>query len=445
MLEGSITKNIISFAIPLIFTGILQNLYNTADSIVAGNFGGKEALASIGATAVIASLLVNIAVNVFVGMNIMLARQIGAGDKEAQRTTAKTGYVTSLALGISLLIIGQIVALPLLRLTNCPENVIGGAELYLRVYFSGMPALMFNNYASSVIRMNGDSRSPFIYLTISGLVNVLFNLLFVLVFGNPVLGVALATVLSMYVSTVQFANYLLKMDGPCRLEPFKLSFSGGTFGKIVRYGIPSCISSATFSLTNLMITPEINAFGDVGMSGSAASTSIEAYLYSITNGFQTAVVSFMGQNIGAGNKERTLKVLKTSYALLISITAVFTVLVIGFGRNLLWLFIPGETEAIEFGQLRMTFIMSAAVFNGIMNVNAGALQAYGFTLGQMISNLIGVCLFRVIWMLFIYPMNRVSWLLFLCYPVSWAITAIIVFFIVVYLTKKYLRGKEFVL
>ena len=446
MLEGGIVKNLFLFALPIILTGILQNFYNTADTIVVGNFGGKDALAAVGATASITGLIVNVVVSIFVGMNVVLARQIGASDNENARITSGTGYVTSLALGVIVMIIGEVCALPLLHVTNCPDSVIGGAAVYLQIYFLGMPATLFNNYAASVIRMNGDSRSPFIYFTTSGIVNVVFNLLFVLVFGNPVVGVAIATVLSMYVASVQFFIHLCKkLEGPCKLEPFKLTFSFSTFLKIVRYGIPSCISSATFSLTNLMITPQINAYGEIGMSGSAASSSVEAFLYSITGGFNIAVVSFMGQNIGAGNRKRTVEVLKKSYVLLIAIMAVYTALIIGFGKEILWIFIPGEVEAIEFAQLRLTFIVAGAVLNAVMNVNAAAMQAYGYTVAQMISNLIGVCLFRVIWMLVIYPLNVTPWMLWLCYPVSWVITAATVFVIVIVLTKKYIKGKDFAL
>ena len=443
MLEGSIVKNMLLFAVPIIFTGVLQNLYNTADTIVVGNFGGKSALAAVGATATTTSVVVNVVLGIFVGMNIILARQLGADDKLGAERTCRTGYVTSLILGAVLAVVGQLIALPLLHLTKCPESVLPGAEMYLRIYFCGLPALMFNNYAASVLRMTGDSRSPFIYLTVSGAVNVVFNLIFVLLFGNPVAGVALATILSMYIACILFFIHLIKLDGPCKLEPFNFRMHIPTLLSIIRYGIPSCISSATFSMTNLIIQPAINAFGEIGLSGSAAAVSIEAYLYSITASFNTAVVSFMGQNIGAGNKERAVKVLKTAYAVAIVMMSVYTVLIIGLGRQLLGLFIPGETEAIEFGQLRLTFIMSAATINGIMNVNSGALQAYGFTMGQMISNLVGVCLFRVIWMFVIYPMNRAPWLLWLCYPVSWVMTAIGVLVMVIILTRKYLSGKAF--
>ena len=443
MLEGSIVKNLIRFVIPIIFTGVLQNLYNTADAIVVGNFGGSLAVSAVGASSSSIGVVVNVVLSIFIGMNILLARQLGADDKESAKRTAGTGYVASLILGVVIFIIGQLVTPLLLKITACPGDVRSGAEIYLRIYFCGVPALMFNNYAASVLRMSGDSRSPFIYFSISGVANVVFNLAFVLVFGEPVVGVALATILSMYISTVQFASHLIRMDGPCKLHPFKLQLHFPTLLKIVRYGIPSCISSATFSLTNLIIQPAINVFDKIGISGNYASGCIESYLYSFTNAFNTGVVSFMGQNIGAGNKERTVKVLKTAYLVVIALMAVYTAIVLTFGRQLLWLFIPGEEEAIRFGQLRLTFIMSAAVINGIMNVNAGALQAYGFTIGQMMSNLIGVCLFRVIWMFVIYPMNRVPWLLWLCYPVSWVLTAVGVFVMVVILTKKYLKGKQF--
>ncbi len=443
MLEGSIVKNMLLFAMPIIFTGVLQNLYNTADTIVVGHFGGKSALSAVGASTTTTSVVVNVVLGIFVGMNIILARQLGADDRDGARRTCRTGYVTSLILGVLLTAVGQLITLPLLQLTECPESVLPGAEMYLRIYFCGVPALMFNNYAASVLRMTGDSSSPFIYFSVSGVINVIFNVVFVLLFGNPVMGVALATILSMYIAAVLFFIHLVKLDGPCKLEPFSLSMHLPTLLRIVRYGIPSCISSATFSMTNLIIQPAINAFGEVGLAGSAASASIEAYLYSITASFNTAVVSFMGQNIGAGNKERTVKVLKTAYIVAIIMMSVYTVLIIGLGRQLLGLFIPGEAEAIEFGQLRLTFIMSAAMINGIMNVNSGALQAYGFTIGQMISNLVGVCLFRIIWMFCIYPMNRVPWLLWLCYPVSWVMTAIGVFVIVLVLTSKYKKGKAF--
>lgn len=443
MTSGKILPGIIKFAIPLILTGVLQQLYNTADIFVAGNFGGKEALAAVGATSAIISILVNVFVNIFIGTNILVARSVGAKDDEMLKKIVSTTYIVSLALGVGVLIFGELLTVPLLEITGCPTNVIGGAETYMRIYLVGVPASMFMNFAASVIRSSGDSKTPFIYLSISGLANVVFNVLFVLISGNAVVSVALATVVSMYLSAILFFIYMVRIEGPTRLNPFKFKYHGIIFSKTIRYGIPAVISSVCFSFTNVIIQPAINAYGDVGISASAASSSIEAFIYAINNSFMSTVVAFVGQNIGAGKRDRVAKVLKTSYLTAVSIMVVFTVVMISFGRQILQFYIPGETEAIEFARLRLTVIMSAAVINAAMNVNAGALQAYGYTSLQMVSNLIGVCVFRIFWMLVIYPQNVTPFMLWICYPISWVITCVTIFIIVMVLTKKYLRGKDF--
>lgn len=443
MLSGPILPEIIKFSLPIILTGVLQQLYNTADTIVVGNFGGKEALAAVGATTAIISILVTVFINLFVGTNILVARSVGAGDEDSIKKIVSTTYLLSLGLGVGIAVLGELLALPMLELTGCPENVIPGAEKYMRIYFIGIPASMFMNYAASVIRNSGDSKSPFIYLSLSGVANVVCNVAFVLLFGDPVASVAIATVVSMYLSAVLFFIHLVRLEGPARLNPFKFEFHLDIFLKTIRYGIPSVISGVSFSLTNVIIQPAINSYGDVGISASAASASIEAFLYAINNSFMAAVVAFVGQNIGAGNRDRVKKVLRVSYLTAICTMAVFTALIISLGRNLLWLFIPGELEAIEFAQLRLTIIMSAAIINGIMNVNAGALQAYGYTIVQMISNLVGVCAFRIVWMTAVYPKSPTPFMLWICYPISWVATCIAIFVFVMILTKKYLGGKNF--
>ena len=443
MTSGKILPELIKFSIPLILTGVLQQLYNTADILVAGNFGGKAALAAVGATTSLINILVNVFINIFIGTNILVARSVGAKDDDMLRKVVSTTYIVSLVMGVGVMVFGELLTVPLLKLTGCPDNVINGAETYMRIYLIGVPASVFMNFASSVIRNSGDSRTPFVYLSLSGLTNVVCNVFFVLITGNAVVSVAIATVVSMYLSAVLFFIYMVRMDGPCKLYPFKWDYRGVILLKTIRYGIPAVISSVSFSLTNVIIQPAINAYGDVGISASAAAASIEAFMYAINNAFMAAVVAFVGQNIGAGNRERVGKVLKTSYLTAVSVMAVFTVVMIGFGREILWFYIPGETEAIEFARLRLTVIMSAAVINGIMNVNAGALQAYGYTSLQMITNLIGVCVFRVIWMLVIYPLSVTPLMLWICYPISWVTTCAAMFIIVMVLTRKYVKGKDF--
>jgi len=441
MLSGPILSQMIKFALPIIFTGVLQQLYTTADNIVVGQFGGKDALAAVGATGSIISILVTVFVNIFIGTNILVARSKGAGDDEMLKKIVSTTYVVALALGITITAAGEILAEWMLNLTNCPKSILPESLKYLRIYFVGIPASMIMNFAASVIRTAGDSRTPFISLSLSGIINVILNVIFTLLFRDPVASVAIATVVSMYLSAILLFIHMCRMKDACRLYPTKLSFNLSVFTKTIKYGIPSVISGVSFSLTNLIIQPAINAFDTVGMAGSNASANIEAYLYAISNSFMAAVVAFVGQNIGAGNKERVGRVLRTAYISAIVLMAALTVAVIGLGRELLWLFIPGEEEAIEFARFRLTIIMSAAIVNGVMNVNAGALQAYGYTIVQMISNLIGVCAFRIIWMVAVYPNFETPFMLWICYPISWVATCIAIFTVVMIFTHQYQTGK----
>ena len=443
MTEGPILPQLLKFALPIMLSGILQQLYNTADTLIVGAMGGKEALAAVGATGSTVSLLVTVFVNIFVGTNILVARAKGTKDDTALKRIVSTTYIISLIMGVFLIILGVSLAETMMIATGCPEHIRDNATLYLQIYFLGMPGSMFTNFAASVIRSSGDSRSPFVYLSISGLCNVVCNIIFVLTFGNPVAAVAASTTLSVYISAILFFIHMLRDKSAAHLYPFKFSFHMPTFVKTVRYGIPSAISSATFSITNLIIQPTVNSYGDVGISGTAASSSIEAYIYVITQSIGSAVGTFMGQNIGANNKDRVKKVLIRGYAINISIMAVFSVIALSIGKILLGFFVPGEIEAIEFGYLRMQMIVGGAVLNAIMNINSGALQAYGYTFMQMVSNLVSVCLFRILWMWFIYPLDPTPFNFLVCYPVTWAISAVALLIVVVVLTKKYLKGKEF--
>ncbi|MBQ8879592.1 MAG: MATE family efflux transporter [Clostridia bacterium] len=441
ILHGNISANMIRYAIPLVLTNVLQNLYNTADNIVVGNMGSTTALASVGATGSITSLLVNITVTVFIGMKIMLAHQLGSGNSDAARRTTSTGYTVALGLGLLVALLGQLLTGTLLDVTDCPSGeVYRGAETYLRIYFLGVPFLIFTNYSAAVFRVNGDSKTPFIYMSLSGAVNVVCNVIFVLVLGDPVLGVALATFISMLLSAVLLFIRQMRIDGPCRLVPLRPELHMSSLSRILHYGLPASISSATFAISNFFIAPAVNAFGEVGISGNLASNSLESYLYTITGAFTVTVSTFMGQNIGAGNKERTKESLVKAYILSCTVSLLLTALGLLFNEQLIRLFISDSDAAVEFGKLRMLYIFYPAVLQGVMCVNSGALQAYGKTMLQMISNIIGVLIFRIIWMSLIYPLAREPWLLWLCYPVSWVLTGLSLLAVVICITSKMLKG-----
>lgn len=405
--------------------------------------GGKEALAAVGATGSTVSLIVTIFISIFVGTDILIARSKGNGDTQTLKKTVSTTYLISLVFGIALLVIGELLARPMMELTECPDNVIDDATMYLRIYFLAMPASMFSNFSSSVIRSSGDSRSPFVYMTVSGFCNVAFNVILVFALNNPVMAVAIATALSMYISAILFFIHLVKEKGDTALHPFSISFSSPILLKTVRYGIPSAISSTAFTLTNLIYQPIINSYGDNGISGTAAAATIEAYLFIITGAIGTAVATFMGQNIGAGNRERVKKVLIRGYILNISFALVFTAVALILGRTLIGFFIPGETDAIEFGYLRIKIVIGFSFLNAISNVNKGAMQAYGYTFYQMLVNLVGISLFSTLWAIFIYPLSPSAVTFLMNYPVTWVITSSFLFVFVIILTKRYLKGKDF--
>lgn len=443
ILNGHILPKMLAFALPLILSGILQQLYNTADTLIVGAMGGKEALAAVGATGSTSNLLVTIFLSIFVGTDILVARAKGTGDDVSLKKIVSTTYVTALAFGVILTIAGELLARPMMLLTECPPNIIDDATLYLQIYFLSMPGSMFANFSSSVIRSSGDSRSPFIYLSISGLCNVTGNVVLVLTVNNPVIAVAISTTVSIYVSALLFFIHMVRDKSATGLSPFNFSFNVPIFMKTARFGIPSAIASTTYALTNLIIQPVVNSYGDIAISGTAASVAIEGYVFIIAQAFGTTVSTFMGQNIGASKRDRVKRVLVSGYIANSLIAIVFSVIILSIGKTLIGLFIPGETEAIEFGYLRLTMIIGAGVLNAILNINRGALQAYGYTFLQMISNLIGISLFSIVWVLVIYPLDPTPFNFLISYPISWLVSALPMLIVVILLTKRYLNGKEF--
>ena len=443
ILEGAITPSIISFTAPLVLAAVLQTLYHAADIMVVGNFAGKSAVVAVGATTSITNLLLTGIMNIAVGTNILLSRAFGAKDKKGIREIIDTTFIFALCLGVAILVLGEVLATPLLKITGCPDDVMPGALTYMGIYLLCVPATVFYNYMSTVLRVNGDTVRPFIYLTVSGLANVVFNLFFVLVLKITVAGVAIATVISSYLSAALLFIRLLRVDEDLRLRLRGLTFSFDVLKKIIRYGVPSAISASTFSITNVQIQSAINSFGQIGISGNTAAQTIEGVLYNFTGSFNVAASTFVGQCIGAGNRERAIKVQKHAYALSVGSSIVISAIMLIFGEFLLGMFIPGEVEAIEFGMIRSRFIMSVAFFNAASAVSGGVLQAYGYTTFQMLTNLGITCGFRVIWMLFIYPLLPTPEMLYICYPITWIGAALILLCAVLRLNKRYKRGEEF--
>ena len=446
MLSGALPSSLIKYAFPLILTSMLNVLYNAADIAVVGNFASPTAVASIGATSSTINLIVMVFINISNGMSIILARYRGASDVINVRKSISTGYAFSLVFGVIVMSMGWLLAEPMMKITGCPDNVIDGAVLYIKLYMIGVPASMFYNFMSTVLRTMGDSRRPFIYLALSGLANVVFNLIFVLCFKMDVDGVAIATVISQYLSAVLLFVRLVRFRDENRLQPLQIKAYGDTLGKMIRYGIPSAISGASFSLSNIIIQSAINEYGDYAIAGNTAGGHIETiFLYSITAPLCQTAATFIGQNIGAGNRERVAKIARQIYLYGAAFVAVIGTVSLIFGRELLTLFVGSDAASVDFGIVGLRLKMMFCVVFVLLQVSNGIMQAFGFTTYQMINSLVGIVGVRFIWMLLVYPIPAMHTpiVLYICYGLTWIISLIGAMPVALTLLRKYKKGKEF--
>ena len=437
MTERPILPSVIRFVIPLAIGGIMQSLYNAADLIVIGQFAGETATAAIGANSAIIALLVHTFIGLSVGADIILARSLGAKDERRASSTVHTSFLFSIFLGLALTAVGELLAEPFLRLTGCPEEAFSGAVVYLRICLIGAPAIIFYNFMSVALRAKGDTLRPLIYLTVSGVANVLLNLFFVVVLGIDVAGVAIATVVSQYISAFLVFLRLLRLEDCCRLVPAKARIHIAELKKIIRYGVPSAVNSSLFSITNIMIQSSINAFGVIGTSGNTASGNIEGFVSAAVVCFGNAAATFVAQNIGAGKPERVIRIMRTVYLSVTVVSAIITVPMLIFGKQLLGIYLPSSPEAVDFGYVRFSFLVGLTVVNGLMQVNSGIMRAFGYTFYQMLISVIGVCGFRVFWNFAVYPHFLTPFCLYLCYGVSWSLVGIIGFITVLFIVRNY--------
>ncbi len=447
IVNGKLLPSLIRYIVPLAIAAVLQVLYNAADIIVVGNFAGQLAYSSVGATGPINSLLIASVVGVSVGANIIIARYLGARDARKTERAVHTSFLFSLLLGVSMLGIGELLSVPLLRLTGCPEEVMAGASLYMRIYYIGIPATFVYNFMAAVLRTKGDSKRPLIYLTVSGIVNVVLNIVLVAGFHLGVAGVAVATVVSQYISAVCVVVRLLHLpqDDFCRLSFSKMRIDGAELLRIIRFGVPSMISSSLYSISNMQIQSAINSFGPDGISGNSSATSIESFMTAVTGTLSAAAAAFVGQNIGAGRRERVPRIYRC-----IILIGVVPMILIGiplliFGEEVLSLYLPNAPGAVEFGLVRMRIMIPIISMNVVMNANSGTMQAFGYTLQSMIVSLLAVCGFRTAWMLLVYPHFETPFMLYICYTCSWSLTMLIGLGFVISILARYKRGKNFAL
>lgn len=447
MLEGSLTKNLFLFSAPLMLSGILQLLYNAADIVVVGQFSGYQSLAAVSSTSSLISLITNIAMGMSVGVNIILARHIGAKNVGRVNRALHTAATLSIVIGLITALVGFFVSRWALELMGSPADVIDKSTLYLKIYFLGTPASIIYNFGSAALRSSGDTTRPLFFLTASGLVNVSLNLVFVIFFKMDVAGVALATIISQYLSAILVISALRKGHGLLVLNLSSMCFDKAEFREIVRLGIPAAVQSTTFSLSNVIIQSAVNSFGSSAViAGNGAASNIENFIYTVMNAYYQATMTFTSQNLGAGKIDRIPKIIPRAAMLTIASWGVVTSLVMLFPEQLLN-FYTNEPAAIAKGIERFHLVAATYVLCGIMEISTGVLRGLGHSIVPMIISIVGVCGIRILWVLTVFQKHHTFKVLFMSYPLSWipvTLANFILFFIVFKKLKKSTQ-KELVL
>ena len=449
MCNGPLLKNILLYSLPLIATGVLQRLYNMADSIVAAKWAGGEALAAVGSTGALISLVTDVFIGLSIGASVVVSHYYGAGEKNSVHQAVHTAIALSVVAGMLTMIVGLLVSHPALKLMGTQPEVLDQATLYVRIYFIGMPASMVYNFAAAILRSIGDTKRPFYILVISGIVNLILNLLFVIAFHWDVAGVAVATVISQLLSAVLTLWCLIKTHDCYRLELSKLRLHRKNVLLILRYGIPAGIQGSVFSISNMLIQSSINSFGVAAMTGSAASTNIEGLVYISMNAIYQTCMAFTGQNLGAGKAKRVVKVQRTCAVVVFCVGLITGALAVVFGRQLLTLYTAASSVStsvsseiiIQYGMQRLMIIAMTYFFSGLMEVFVGGLRGMGVSFLPMIVSVVGVCGVRIIWIFTVFSLiSRTLDCLYISYPVSWALTALILFVCLLVERKRRLKN-----
>ena len=436
MTEGPLTTKIIKFTIPVMLSGILQLLFNTADVIVVGRFTGKTALAAVGSTGSLINLLVSLFIGLSIGTNVLVARYQGAKDDKSVSETVHTSIALGIVGGLILLIVGFVATRPLLEMMATPEDVIDQSTLYMRILFFGMPLNLILNFGAAILRAIGDTKRPLYYLTIAGVINVILNIFLVTVFSLGVAGVAIATVISEGVSCVLILLCLKHETGAIRLYFNRIKINPSKCVDIMKIGLPAGLQGCIFSISNVLIQSSVNSFGSTVMAGNTAASNIEGFVYVSMNSLHQTCISFTSQNFGAGKFKR-IKMVLINCLIIVAITG----LVLGnsayfFGKFLLSAY-NNEAEVISYGLIRLSIISTMYFLCGLMDVMVGAMRGIGYSILPMIVSLVGACGLRIVWIYTVFVKFRTLDILFISYPVTWTITFLshlVCYYIV---TRKY--------
>lgn len=424
--EGPITKKYIAFIIPILLSGVMQQLYNTADILVVGNFVGDTALAAVGSTASITHLILNLFLGLAIGTNVVCARFYGANDKNGLSQALHTSILLALLSGIFLAVVGVAFSRTLLTLMGNPSNVIDDATLYMQIFFLGSPASMIYNFGSAVLRAAGDTKRPLYIMLISGIINVVLNLFCVLVLKIGVAGVAIGTIASQIASAIMVLYLLAKGNGEFRLHFSKLRIFKRELIQIIANGVPSGLNGIMFSASNVIIQSTINSFGKLAMAGASACINVENYGFLLFSAVEQGAITFVGQNMGAKKIKRVKSVTKTALYSAFVCATIYSAVTIIWGESILSLFTDdiSRDAVVKMGMIKMTITSFSYIIFAPAQAFSGVLKGMGKSVAVTVANAICTCIIRILWIIFVFPLNPVLEMVYLAYPISWGLSSI---------------------
>lgn len=433
---GNLWKLIFLYALPLVIGTLIQTFFSAIDLMVLGNMADSTAVASVGATTAIISLVVNSFIGIASGSKIILAHQFGAKNAAQLKRTIDTAILTAIGLGLLIAVLGVPFAPGILHLTNCPPECFEGAVIYIRLYVAAAPAILLYNFGSAVLTASGDSQRPLYYIIISGLTNVILNIILCLILPQKVMAVAIATAASQIVGAFLVIRRLCRTEGETRLVLNSMRFHMQSFGRIMAQGLPMAFSTALYPFSNLQIQSAINTFGVSAISGNSACSTLEGIPGAFCGSINSTTAVFMGQNIGAGKPDRINKSFRYCMTINIMVGLIMGIGMNFIGRFLLGFFLPEDPAAIDYGMIRMFYVSGFYVIACIKGVLAAAVQTFGYASFSAMNSIIGVCAFRLFWMKFIYPHFLTFDCLMACFIVSWAIVMVVEFCGYLYFKKR---------
>lgn len=429
ILNGPMWDKILRYALPVAATGILGQLFNASDIAIVGNFAQGDtvaAVAAVGANGPVIGLLLNIFIGIALGANVVIANAIGRGDSNTVSRAVHTSIVAAVLGGIIVGLLGQLLAEPVLSMLQVPEDVFPLALKYMRIYLLGLPVIFLYNFEAAIFRSAGDTKTPLIALALSGVLNVILNLFFVIVLNKTVDGVAIATVLANVVSSVVLLRRLLRSELFIHVEFKNLRIDWKILWRILKIGVPAGIQGAVFSLSNIVVQSAINSLGKVTMAASSAAFNVEVMAYYILNSFGQACTTFVGQNYGAGQIDRCRKALKLCLIESVIATACAVCIALLSGKYLIALF-NNDPEVIRLGMVRLKFIFMSYIFSTIYDCMSGYMRGFGISLAPAMLTIFGVCGTRIIWIYMVFPMSQTFETIMQVYPISLAINMVLIF------------------